>query len=132
MHPLQQPIHKQHHSHQLTLLHLPHFHLLFTHPPTYIHQQPHTLKLTQPFINPHLIFIPFPLFQPSIPPPLKNLFHLLPLNPLTHKILPILPTAPSPKHYLIPQFQLKPILPYIKAQIIQTYLFIQQQHFPPK
>jgi len=34
-------------------------------------------------------------------------------------------TAGSAKHYLIPETQLKPILHYMKAQIVQTYVFVE-------
>jgi FMN reductase len=41
-------------------------------------------------------------------------------------------TAGSPKHYLIAEQQLKPILAYMKAQIVQTYVFIEEKDFNRK
>lgn len=38
-------------------------------------------------------------------------------------------TAGSPKHYLIVEQQLKPILSYMKAQVVQTYVFIEEKDF---
>mgnify|MGYP001175438751 CR=1 FL=1 len=41
-------------------------------------------------------------------------------------------TAGPPKHYLIAENQLKPILAYMKAQIVQTYVFIEEKDFHRK
>jgi len=38
-------------------------------------------------------------------------------------------TAGTPKHYLVVEQQLKPILAYMKAQIVQTYVFIEEKDF---
>ena len=38
-------------------------------------------------------------------------------------------TAGSAKHYLIAEQQLKPILSYMKSQIVQTYVFIEERDF---
>ena len=44
----------------------------------------------------------------------------------------MLVTAGSPKHYLIAEQQLKPIFSYMKAQIVQTYVFIEEKDFHRK
>ncbi|HBV23481.1 MAG TPA: hypothetical protein DEB42_06840 [Jeotgalicoccus sp.] len=62
----------------------------------------------------------------------KNIFDLLPVNGLQHKVAGIVVTAGSPKNYLIVENQLKPILGYMKAQIVQTYVFIEEQDFQRK
>lgn len=62
----------------------------------------------------------------------KNIFDLLPVNGLQHKVAGIVVTAGSSKHYLIVENQLKPILGYMKAQIVQTYVFIEEQDFQRK
>ncbi len=65
-----------------------------------------------------------PIFQASIPGPLKNLFDLLPNNAFRSKVAGIVATAGSAMHYLVPEHQLKPILSYMKAVIIpNTYLW---------
>ena len=48
------------------------------------------------------------------------------------KIVSLVITAGSPKHFLIAEQQLKPILSYIKAQIVQTYVFIEEKDFHRK
>ena len=47
------------------------------------------------------LIIGTPVFQASIPATLKNIFDLLPVNALQEKIVSMLVTAGSPKHYLI-------------------------------
>lgn len=44
----------------------------------------------------------------------------------------MLVTAGSPKHYLVLEQQLKPILTYMKAQIVPSYVFIEEQDFYQK
>lgn len=78
------------------------------------------------------IIIGTPIFQASIPATLKNIFDLLPVNAFRNKIVSMLVTAGSPKHYLIAEQQLKPVLAYMKAQIVQTYVFIEEKDFHRK
>ena len=58
--------------------------------------------------------IGFPIFQASIPGSLKNVFDLLPVNAFHDKVIGLVATAGSSKHYLIPEMHLKPILSYMK------------------
>src|SRR5699024_1404015 len=43
------------------------------------------------------------------------------------KVVSMVATAGSAKHYLIPQQQLQPILSYMKAQVVQTYAFVEEK-----
>lgn len=70
-----------------------------------------------------------PIFQASIPATLKNIFDLLPEEALKDKIVSMVVTAGSPAHFMVPEIQLKPVLSYLKAQILQRYLFITDKHF---
>lgn len=71
------------------------------------------------------IIVGTPIFQASIPGALKNVFDLLPENALLNKVSSIIVTAGSPKHYLIAEQHLKPILAYMKSHVSQTYVFIE-------
>ncbi|GAB4075177.1 NAD(P)H-dependent oxidoreductase [Barrientosiimonas marina] len=73
-----------------------------------------------------------PIFQASIPGTLKNLFDLLPNEAFKGKLVGILATAGSPKHYLVPEHQLKPVLSYMKAVILPKYVFVEETHFAQK
>lgn len=76
-----------------------------------------------------VIFIGTPIFQASIPASLKNIFDLLPQNALEFKTVSMLVTAGSEKHFLIPEIQLKPILSYMKANIVPNYVFLLDTEF---
>ncbi|WP_278925979.1 NADPH-dependent FMN reductase [Staphylococcus auricularis] len=132
MDALKESINKEDDSHEVALLDLRELDLVFSDGRSYMDQEGDTLQLTQALMNADVIFIGFPVFQASIPGALKNVFDLLPVNALRDKIVGIVATAGSPKHYLIPEFQLKPILGYMKAQIMQTYVFIEEQDFAGK
>lgn len=54
---------------------------------------------------------------------------MLPVHAFRDKVVSILVTAGSPKHYLMVEQQLKPILNYMKAQIVQAYVFIEEKDF---
>ncbi|WP_090237082.1 NADPH-dependent FMN reductase [Lentibacillus halodurans] len=73
-----------------------------------------------------------PIFQASIPGTLKNLFDLLPNEGFQNKVVGIVATAGSSKHYLVPEHQLKPILSYMKAVIIQKYVFVEEKSYYQK
>jgi len=75
------------------------------------------------------IILGTPIFQASIPATLKNIFDLLPVNAFQDKVVSLFVTAGTSKHYLIAEQQLKPILSYMKAQIVQTYVFIEEKDF---
>ncbi|HEY2421940.1 MAG TPA: NADPH-dependent FMN reductase, partial [Neobacillus sp.] len=78
------------------------------------------------------IILGTPIFQASIPATLKNIFDLLPVNAFRDKVVSMLVTAGTPKHYLVAEQQLKPILAYMKAQIVHTYVFIEERDFHRK
>ncbi|MEN2767000.1 NADPH-dependent FMN reductase [Ornithinibacillus xuwenensis] len=73
-----------------------------------------------------------PTFQASIPGTLKNLFDLLPRDAFCEKAISILVTAGTPKHFLVAEQQLKPILDYMQAVVIPKYVFIEGKHFDQK
>src|SRR5690625_6434899 len=75
------------------------------------------------------IIIGTPIFQASIPATLKNIFDLLSPNAFLDKMVGIFVTAGTPKHYLVVEQQLKPILAFMKAQIVQSYVFIEESDF---
>jgi FMN reductase len=70
-----------------------------------------------------------PVYQSSIPGVLKNLFDLLPKDAFIDKVVGIVTTAGSDKHFLMVESQLKPILNYMKAIIVPKYVFINEALF---
>lgn len=88
-----------------------------------------TKYVAETIMDADAIIIGTPIFQASIPATLKNIFDLLPEKAFRDKVVSMIVTAGSPKHYLIVEQQLKPILSYMKAQVVQTYLFIEEKDF---
>lgn len=75
------------------------------------------------------IIIASPTYQTSIPGALKNIFDLLPMHALNNKIASIIITAASPMYFLMAEQQLKPILNYMGAHVVNKYIYIQDCDF---
>jgi FMN reductase len=113
----------------LTLLDLKELDIAFSDGRNYLDYTGDTGYLTKTVMDADVIFIGSPTFQGSIPATLKNIFDLLPENALYHKTVAIIMTAGTPKHFLVAETQLKPILSYMKANIVPNYVFIEDKDF---
>ncbi|MFD1412230.1 NADPH-dependent FMN reductase [Oceanobacillus jeddahense] len=91
-----------------------------------------TAWVTKQIMEADIIIIGTPVFQASIPASLKNIFDLLPVGAFQDKIVSFFVTAGSSKHYLVGDHQLKPTLSYMKAQIVQTHVYIEEKSFQQK
>ncbi|MDU1848562.1 MAG: NADPH-dependent FMN reductase [Niallia nealsonii] len=114
---------------EITLLDLADYDIQFSDGRNYLEYEGDTGYVTKTLMEADAIIIGTPVFQASIPATLKNIFDLLPQNAFRDKVVSIVVTAGSSKHYLIAEQQLKPILAYMKAQIVQTYVFIEEKDF---
>jgi len=117
---------------EVTLIDLADYDLPFSDGRNYLDYEGDTKYVTQTIMAADALIIGSPIFQASIPATLKNIFDLLPVNAFLDKVASILITAGSSKHYLIAEHQLKPILAYMKARIVQTYVFIEEKDFHRK
>lgn len=115
-----------------TLIDLAEYSLQFSDGRNFLEYEGDTEYVTRQLMEADAIIIGTPIFQASIPATLKNIFDLLPQNALRDKVVSIVVTSGSPRHYLIVEQQLKPILSYMKAQIVQTYVFIEEKDFHRK
>lgn len=88
-----------------------------------------TLKILKEVMEADVLIFGVPTYQASIPAPLKNIFDLLPEGAFYHKLVGFVVTAGSPKHYLVMEHQLKPILNFMKANIIPNYVFAHDSDF---
>lgn len=88
-----------------------------------------TKYVTEKIMAADALIIGTPTFQASIPASLKNIFDLLPINAFRDKVVSMIGTAGTPKHFLMLEQQLKPILAYMKATIVPTYVFIEEKDF---
>jgi FMN reductase len=117
---------------EVKLIDLTEYDVQFSDGRSYLEYEGDTAYVATTIMEADAIIIGTPIFQASIPATLKNIFDLLPVNAFRDKIVSMLVTAGSPKHYLIAEQQLKPILAYMKAQIVQTYVFIEEKDFQRK
>ena len=113
----------------VTLIDLADYNVQFSDGRNYLDYEGDTGFVSKTIMEADAIIIGTPIFQASIPATLKNIFDLLPVNAFRDKVVSMLVTAGSQKHYLIAEQQLKPILAYMKAQIVQTYVFIEEKDF---
>ncbi|GAB2555254.1 NADPH-dependent FMN reductase [Gracilibacillus alcaliphilus] len=112
-----------------TLIDLADYDLMFSDGRNYLEYPGDTGFVTQKLMEADIIIMGTPIFHASIPGALKNIFDLLPVNALQDKVVGILVTAGSAKHYLVVEQQLKPILSYMKASIVPTYVFMEEKDF---
>lgn len=117
---------------EVTFIDLAEYDVQFSDGRIYMEYEGDTGYVVKTIMEADAIMIGTPIFQASIPATLKNVFDLLPVNAFRDKIVSMLVTAGSPKHFLIAEQQLKPILAYMKAQIVQTYVFIEEKDFYQK
>lgn len=120
---------KNYPDHDITTIDLAENDLVFSDGSNYFEYEGDTNKVTTTIMEADAIIIGTPVFQASIPGALKNIFDLLPVNAFQDKVVSMLVTAGSSKHYLIAENQLKPILAYMKATIVPTYVFIEESDF---
>lgn len=85
--------------------------------------------IVQKIIDADALIIGTPIFQASIPGVLKNLFDLLPINAIQSKPVGVIVTAGSPRHYLVAQQHLLPVLSYLKTDVINKYVFLDLSDF---
>lgn len=117
---------------EISLLDLAAFEMVFSDGRNYWEYEGDTKYVTETIMAADAIIIGTPTFQASIPATLKNIFDLLPVNAFRDKVVGVLVTAGTAKHYLMVEQQLKPILAYMKAHIIPTYVFMEEQDFHRK
>lgn len=117
-------LHKKYPEHDISLLDLSAHDIQFSDGRNYMDYTGDTSTVIQQLLQADVIFIVTPIFQASIPGALKNVFDLLPLQALEGKTVGIVSVAGSEKHFLVVEQHLKPVLSFLKANIIQSYVFI--------
>lgn len=75
------------------------------------------------------IIIATPIYQAGIPGVLKNLLDFIPRDGLQNKTTGIIATGGTYKHLLVPEYQLKPILSFLKASVLEQYVFAEDGDF---
>ncbi|MFC0232877.1 NADPH-dependent FMN reductase [Vagococcus entomophilus] len=113
----------------IQLLDLKELNIEFSDGRNYLDYSNDTRYLTDELMAADIILIGSPTFQASIPATLKNVFDLLPQNAFRNKVVGVLMTAGSSKHFLVAETQLKPIISYMKGYMIPNYVFIEETDF---
>lgn len=72
-----------------------------------------------------------PIYQASIPASLKNIFDLLPMGAFERKVIGLIVTGGSPRHFLVAETQIKPVIHYMHGTIIPKYVYIVDTDFNP-
>ena len=70
-----------------------------------------------------------PVFNGSIPAPLKNVFDLIPPIRFRHKVMGFVAVGGTYQHYLMIENQLKPIAGYLRAYTAPSYVYAHSLHF---
>lgn len=73
-----------------------------------------------------------PIFQGSIPGPLKNLFDLIPPKVFRNKVMGFVAQGGTYQHYLVIENQLKPIASYFRAFVAPGFVYTNFDHFNSK
>ncbi|MHA6251752.1 NADPH-dependent FMN reductase [Oceanobacillus sp. CAU 1775] len=117
---------------KITMLDLAEYDIPFSDGRNYLDYTGDAGHVTKALMAADIIMIGTPIFQASIPATLKNIFDLLPEQAFMDKVISLIVTAGSSKHFLIPETQIKPIISYMKGQTTQSYVFIEEKDFHMK
>lgn len=116
-------------THELDIFDLKDHEMMFADGRDYRDYTGSTQDLIKKIIESDAIVISTPIFQASIPGSLKNIFDLLPIDSLKDKMIAVVVSAGSDKHFLVAEYQLKPILKYMKAEMMDPYIFVKTEDF---
>ncbi|MEN1970661.1 NADPH-dependent FMN reductase [Lentibacillus sp. N15] len=125
-------VHEQYPDAATNMLDLNGLSLVFSDGRNYMEYEGDTKFVAETIMSADVLIIGTPTFQASIPGVLKNVFDLLPVNAFLDKVVGVVATAGSPKHFLMTEQQLKPILAYMKATIVSSYVFVEEQDYHRK
>ncbi|RDW20941.1 NADPH-dependent FMN reductase [Oceanobacillus chungangensis] len=88
-----------------------------------------TMDVVKKILSADFLVFGTPIYQASISGALKNLLDLLPENAFKYKVTGIVATGWTNKHFLVPEYQLKPVLSYFKGLIPTGNVYIHNNAF---
>ncbi|MBK5502209.1 NADPH-dependent FMN reductase [Peribacillus sp. TH14] len=91
-----------------------------------------TRKVIEKVTQADFYLIGSPIFNSSIPAPLKNLIDLIPPDVFRHKVMGFAANGGTNQHYLMVENQLKPIAGYLRAYIAPSYVYAHTSHYNDK
>ncbi|MFS0658109.1 NAD(P)H-dependent oxidoreductase [Niallia alba] len=88
-----------------------------------------TIKIVNTILGADALVIGTPVYQASITGVLKNLFDHLPVDAFKSKVMGMVITGGTDKHFLVMEYQLKPILTYFKGLVTVQNVFVHNDYF---
>lgn len=88
-----------------------------------------TIKVVNTILAADVLLFGTPIYQASITGALKNLLDHLPIDAFKSKVTGMITTGGTEKHFLVPEYQLKPILTYLKGTVPTGNVFIHNDQF---
>ena len=88
-----------------------------------------TQEIIRKVLEADFYLIGTPVFNGSIPAPLKNIFDLVPPSALRNKVMGFAANGGTYQHYLMVENQLKPIAGYLRAYTTPSYVYAHNSHF---
>ena len=88
-----------------------------------------TQKVVKKILSADMLVIGTPIYQASISGVLKNLFDHIPQEAFDGKVVGMVATAGSEKHYLVSEYHLKPIIAFLKGTLPARNVFVHNSCF---
>ncbi|CRK83614.1 NADPH-dependent FMN reductase [Neobacillus massiliamazoniensis] len=88
-----------------------------------------TRKIIEAVSQADFYLIGTPIFNGSIPAPLKNVFDIVPPSVFRNKVMGFVANGGTYQHYLVVENQLKPIAGYFRAFVAPSYVYAHNDHF---
>jgi FMN reductase len=88
-----------------------------------------TQKVIKTILSADMLVFGTPVYQASISGVLKNLFDHIPQGAFEGKTVGMVTTAGSEKHYLVPEYHLKPIISFLKGTLPARNVFVHNSCF---
>ncbi|MDQ0341022.1 FMN reductase/FAD reductase [NAD(P)H] [Caldalkalibacillus uzonensis] len=114
---------------QIEFLDLKNYELQFCDGRPTSHYNDDTQEVIKKVSEADLYLIGSPIFNGSIPAPLKNVFDLVSPEVFRHKVMGFVANGGTYQHYLVIENQLKPIAGYLRCYVAPSYVYAHSQHF---
>lgn len=88
-----------------------------------------TKKIIEAISQADFYLIGTPIFNGSMPAPLKNIFDIVPPSVFRNKVIGFVANGGTYQHYLVIENQLKPIAGYFRAFVAPSYVYAHNDHF---
>ncbi|MBT2639719.1 NAD(P)H-dependent oxidoreductase [Bacillus sp. ISL-39] len=88
-----------------------------------------TKKIIKEVRDADIYLVGSPIFNGSMPAPLKNVFDLIPPDVFRHKVMGFVANGGTYQHYLVIENQLKPIAGYFRCFVAPSYVYANANHF---